>query len=135
MEISFIKREISRQFIRFCFVGAESLILVYLVFIVLSYFINLSYIFSYILSFVSGTLFSFFFNKLFSFKSKRAFLCEIWTYFLVYLISLILGGLLLKYLVNQLYFEPLFATIPVFILTISINFLGSKFLVFNNKEK
>lgn len=117
----------------FCFVGLTSVTLVYLTFIIFLYFIKLQYSLSYFLAFITGTAFSFFFNKRLSFGSKKYFLKEIWIYFIIYFTSLILGGFLLRYLVNILNIKPLFATIPVFMFTIAVNFLGSKLLVFKDK--
>ncbi len=134
MGIFFLNKKINKQFIMFCFVGATSVTLVYLVFLISLYFIKLQYLLSYALSFSIGTIFSFYFNKYLSFESKKNFLGEICIYFMVYLISLLLGGFLLKYLTEEMYFEPLFATIPVFAVTITINFFGAKFLAFKNKK-
>lgn len=129
-----LKREISKQFLRFCLVGLESTVLNYLLFVIFIYFFYVDYTISFIVGFVIGTLFGFIFNKLWSFESKREYFKEIWLYFLVYLISLGAGMLFLRFLVNSFNISPLIANIPVLVLTTFMNFFGTKILAFKNKK-
>jgi len=129
-----LKRDITKQFLKFCLVGLESTILNYLFFIIFLYFILLSYTLSFAIGFITGTLFGFVFNKLWSFESERNPSKEIVVYFVVYLISLFLGMLCLRILVNQLDMKPIIANIPVLAITTLINFFGTKILAFNNTK-
>lgn len=129
-----LKREIIKQFLRFCLIGLESTILNYLFFIILLYFLFVNYTISFIIGFVAGTLFGFVFNKIWAFESEKSPYREIGPYFLVYLFSLIIGILLIRFLVNQVGIAPVLANIPVLFITTIINFFGTKFLAFKNKK-
>jgi putative flippase GtrA len=134
MKLGFIKREVSKQFLKFCVVGFESTISNYLTFTTMIYFLFINYIVSFITGFIFGTLFGFVFNKMWSFESKRNYKLEIGIYFLIYLISLGIGILLLRFLVDHLNISPIVANIPVLILTTLINFSGTKIFVFKNRK-
>jgi putative flippase GtrA len=98
------------------------------------YFLMVNYVWAYAIGFIVGTLFGFVFNKLWTFESEREVHKEIWVYFLVYLVSLGVGALLLKFLVNNIGLEPVIANVPVLVVTTIINFFGTKILAFRNKK-
>ncbi len=129
-----LKKEISKQFMRFCFVGIESAVLTFLVFIILFNFLLVNYIFAFAGGFIAGTFFGFIFNKIWSFKSKRESKKEVGLYFLIYTISLIVGIFFIKFLVNSFELNPIIANIPVLALTTIINFFGTKIFVFKNAK-
>ena len=131
---SIFKREISKQFLRFCLVGLESTILNYLVFLIMVYFISINYTLSYITGFIVGTFFGYFFNKVWSFESKNKYSKEIINYFLFYVASLIIGTFLIRILVNSFNINPLVANIPVIGITTIMNFFGTKIFAFKNKK-
>ena len=131
---SIFKREISKQFLRFCLVGLESTILNYLLFIVMIYFLFVDYTLSYIAGFIIGTLFGFVFNKIWSFESKSDYNKEIFMYFIIYSFSLVIGTFAIRGLVNYAGIKPIIANIPVIILTTLINFFGTKIFAFKNKK-
>lgn len=129
-----LKRDVVKQFIRFAVIGLESTVLNYLFFLILLYFLTVNYVLSYAVGFVTGTLFGFVFNKLWTFESEREVYKEIWIYFLVYLASLGIGALLIKFIVTSFNIIPAVANIPVLIVTTLINFFGTKILAFRNKK-
>ena len=128
------KREVGKQFIKFCLIGLESTVLNYLIFLILLHFLFVNYLIASAIGFISGTIFGFFFNKLWTFESKRKSKVEIGPYFLVYLFSLGVGLLALKFIVSFMDIKPIIANVPVLVLTTIINFFGTKILVFKNKK-
>lgn len=128
------KREITRQFLMFCLVGAECTILNYFVFLVLLGTFSINYLFSAGAGFIAGVLFGFIFNKVISFRSKKSSSKTLPRYFLVYLISLILNLGLLKVLVEVLRFGPIVSNLVIAPLIVLLNFLGTKLVAFGNKE-
>ena len=96
-----LKRDVVKQFLRFLLIGLESTVLNYLFFLILLYFLMVNYVASYAIGFVVGTLFGFVFNKLWTFESEREAHKEIGIYFLVYLISLGIGAVLIRFIVNH----------------------------------
>ena len=129
-----LKRDVVKQFLRFLLIGLESTVLNYLFFLILLYFLMVNYVASYAIGFVVGTLFGFVFNKLWTFESEREAHKEIGIYFLVYLISLGIGAVLIRFIVNHFNLIPAIANIPVLVVTTIINFLGTKVLAFRNKK-
>ena len=129
-----LKREISRQFIRFCLIGLECTVLYYLVFILLYNYLSFHYLTSALISFLSGIFFGFAFNKIFTFNSKEKNTIAFPTYFLVYLFSMIFTLVSLKLLVDFLKINPLISFALLIPITTLINFLGTKIFVFKNKK-
>lgn len=129
-----LKRDVSRQFIRFCLVGAESTILYYLIFILALYFLSINYTISFAAGFVAGTFFGFIFNKVWTFESERNPSREIGQYFLIYLISFGIGFFSIKFLVDNLGLLPIIANLPTLAITTLINFFGTKIFAFRNKK-
>lgn len=134
MAFSLLKRDVSRQFIKFCLIGLESTVLNYLVFLILFYYFSINYLFSAGAGFVSGVFVGFIFNKLYTFRSKDSTSKTIPLYFLVYLFSLVVTILGLKFLVESLGIKPLIGTAILIVITTIINFFGTKVLVFKNKR-
>jgi putative flippase GtrA len=129
-----LKREISKQFLRFGLVGLEGAILTYLIYLILFNFFNLPYTSSYIFGFIAGTLFGFYFNKYFSFESKEEIIRSLFIYLIVYSFSLLFGSFFIKVLVNNFGMNPIFAIIPISVFTTLINFFGIKIFAFKNKK-
>jgi putative flippase GtrA len=129
-----LKRDVTKQFLKFCLVGLESTVLNYLFFLILLYFFAVNYTLSFAVGFIAGTLFGFVFNKLWSFQSERDSSKEIGLYILVYVFSLFLGILFLRFFVDSMHISPVVANLPVLILTTLINFFGTKILAFKNKK-
>jgi putative flippase GtrA len=129
-----LKREVTKQFLRFCLVGIESTIFTYLIYLLFFHFFGFTYAFSYVPGVVLGTLFGFYFNKSFSFESREEIKKSLFIYLGVYAFSLTIGGFFLKLLVNKGGLHPLIAIIPVLIFTTIVNFLGTKILAFKNMK-
>jgi putative flippase GtrA len=129
-----LSKEISKQFLKFCFIGLEITIFSYLLFIVLFYFFSVNYIISSGIGFIGGVLLGFIFNKMYTFKSKRKNRIALPQYFLVYLVSLIVTMVLIRFFVENLNFHPLLSYLVIEPIIIAINFLGTKIWVFKNKQ-
>ena len=134
MRLLIFKREVSKQFIRFCLIGLESTVLNYLVFLVLFSFLSINYLVAAAIGFIAGTLLGFIFNKIYTFESQRKAQREIAPYFLVYLFSLVFTILAMKFLVDFLLIKPLIANVFVIAITTIINFFGTKIIAFKNKK-
>jgi putative flippase GtrA len=129
-----LKRPAAKQLIRFVLIGLESSVLTYLIFIIFMHFLHVNYTVSFMLGFIAGIFFGFTFNKIWTFESKRNFEKEIWIYFIVYFISLGVGTLMIRFLVESFNINPLVANLPTIGVTTVINFLGTKVLAFRNKK-
>jgi putative flippase GtrA len=132
--MGFLKRAVTRQFLKFCLIGLESTILNYLVFLFFYYFLSSHYLLSAGIGFISGTIFGFFFNKVYSFGSRKWINRELPLYFLVYLFSLSLNLLLLKMIVTITPLGSLVSNVLLLPLMTLLNFIGSKIIAFQNKE-
>ena len=129
-----LKREISKQFFKFCLIGVTITVFAYLIFLILFYFLSFDYLFAAAIGFIAGTLLGFIFNKIYTFRSKEKSLITMPQYFLLYLFSLIFYLLTLKLLVEILNFNLLISILLVQVLIVLINFFGSKIIVFKNKK-
>lgn len=130
----FSKREISKQFIKFCLIGFESTVLNYLTFLILFNFFSTNYLFSSGIGFVVGTFFGFIFNKKYTFDSNKESKKEVLPYFLVYLFSLLFTIFAMKILVEFIQINPLIANIFVIAITTILNFFGTKIFAFKNEK-
>ena len=127
-------KKISKQFIKFCLIGAENTTITYLSFLILFYYIEINYLLASGIAFILGTSFGFFFNKIYTFNSKRNFAITLPKYFLVYLTSLFFSLFSIKVLVDFVGLAPLLSLLLVNPLIVFMNFFGIKILVFKNKE-
>lgn len=128
------KRKVSGQFIKFCLIGLECTILNYLVFIIFLYFFSIYYLISAGCGFFSGVLLGFIFNKKYTFNSNKKISIALPKYFLIYLLSLAIHILLLKFLVEYLSIKTLISNALLLPITTTINFLGTKIFAFENRE-
>ena len=129
-----LKREVVKQFLKFCLIGIEITVLSYLIFIILYYFLQVNYMISTGVGFVAGVLLGFLFNKLYTFQSKRKNLVTIPEYFLVYTSTLFFTLSFVGFLVEFLNIKPLLSYLLTQPFIILINFLGLKIIVFKNKK-
>ena len=124
-----LKKILSNQFLRFCFVGGLSTIINYSVFYLLLV-SGIHYLISSAIGYLTGVLVGFTLNKKFTFRSEsKQYSIEITKYLFVYTASLFLGLGLLRLLVS-FGLSALLANVCSIGLTTITNFLGSKFFVF-----
>lgn len=134
MVFSILRRDVSKQFLKFCLVGLESTILNYLVFLVLFIFLGIHYLVAGGLGFISGTIPGYIFNKIYSFESDRKNVIAFPIYLGVYTFSLVFTIVSLKFLVDYIGINPLISNPITIIMTTVLNFFGTKILAFQNKK-
>lgn len=124
-----------KQFQRFAVVGVANTTIGYSVFFLLFHFVHLYYILSAVLGYVSGLLFGFTFSRRWAFRSsdvRRG--RQLLRFGSVYLTSLALSMLFLKFLVAMLRFDPRIANVFAIGLSTMTNFLGCKYVVFRQRQ-
>ena len=129
-----LKREVSKQFLRFCLVGLESTILNYWLFLILFLFLGVNYLIAGGIGFVSGTAFGYVFNKIYSFQSGRKDSIAFPIYLAVYSFSLVFTIFSLKVLVDFFGINPLISNLITISITTIMNFFGTKIFAFKNKK-
>ena len=129
-----LKREISRQVLRFALVGTESTVLNYLLFLIMLVLFDLNYLLSAATGFIAVVLFGFYFNKIYTFESKRKAQVSLPLYFGVYALSLVINLALLFVLVESFGMNKVASNLILFPFIIILNFLGSKIIAFRNKK-
>ncbi|VVB78730.1 GtrA-like protein [uncultured archaeon] len=132
--MAILKKEVSKQFLKFCLIGLESTVLNYLVFLTMFYFISINYLVSAGTGFVSGVFLGFIFNRLYTFNSKEKSISTIPGYLLVYLFSLVFSLIALKFLSESIMINPLVSNALLIPITTVMNFFGTKIFVFKNKK-
>lgn len=130
--IKILKREITKQAIKFLIIGALSTIINYGIFFILFSVFHLNYIAASGAGYITGMFFGFFYNKRYTFRSKMQFKKTLPLYFIIYTISLIIGLSSLEFLVSDKGINVYFANFLVLIITTLTNFFGTKLLVFKN---
>ena len=92
---------------------------------------------SQIIAWVAAVIFAFVVNKIFVFEDKntesRALFRQIWQFVSVRIASFVLETLLMWILIDILSVNTDIAKIPVAVLTVVINYIASKLLVFRKK--
>ncbi|MDD2915784.1 MAG: GtrA family protein [Gallionella sp.] len=121
-----VRKIIQGEFARFLLVGATNTLLSYLVYLFLLEF--LVYLLAYSLAYCIGIVISYFLNVYFVFK-KRASFGSFIKFPAVYVIQYCLGAGILWLLVDRAGISPAISMIGVIILTIPVTFLASRFVL------
>ena len=124
-----ISKKIINETKDYILVGTFSLIIDFLVYYLLSFYISPSI--SKKVSFLTGTTWSYFMNKKITFKSEGKLIPQLGLFILVYILSFSINFIshdfLIKYINNYVPF-----LVSTF-LSIFINYIGQKFIVFKKK--
>lgn len=137
MSMSLLKRleakdmGVKSQFSRFVLVGGISTIINYALFFLLFRMFGINYIAASATGYVVGTLFGYIFNARLTFRSKPGL--SVVPYFLVYLFSLIASLGVLKFFASSVGINPMYANILAIGFSTVTNFLGSRYIAFNEK--
>jgi putative flippase GtrA len=125
------------QIIKFTAVGILNTLIDISVAFALKGFFGIYYIICQIVGYTSGTLNSFFLNKFFTFKRNGAgqnSLLQFTRFIAINLVSLGATLVILKLLIDVLLINFYISKVIVTILSLSINFIGSKFWVFKKVD-
>jgi putative flippase GtrA len=114
------------EFFRFLLVGTLNTFLSYLLYLVLLSF--LSYLPAYTITYLVGIILSYFLNVLFVFKYRLS-ITTFFKYPIVYIIQYLIGVSMLWALVDNVAMSPEFAMISVIVVTIPITFITSRFIL------
>ena len=117
--------------VRFLIVGGGSTACNYGIYAILYLVFMVHYGLSFIIGYLSGVTFAYFLNRAWTFRiTSPSYSEHVWGYFLVYLISLIVGFCCIKFLVVIFYVDPLLANLITIFITTFLNYIGTKFWVF-----
>ncbi len=125
---------LKKQFVRFIIVGSLATSLSYSVFLIALRVFDINYLIAACLGFVFGVLLGFLLNKNWTFdakneKSKKT----AFSYFAVYIFSLIISLLFLKVMVDSVGLSPELSNFLGIGVSTFTNFSGTKFFVFKKK--
>jgi putative flippase GtrA len=126
------RHHIPKQVFPFLLVGACSTIITYSTFLIFLRIFGLHYLIANAAGFIFSIGFSYYCNQRWTFDSKGS--KSFTKYISFYLVSLVLGSILLRILVEFFGFIPEIASLLAIAITTCVNFLGVKFLVFNTKS-
>ncbi|MBP9885970.1 MAG: GtrA family protein [Leptospiraceae bacterium] len=130
------KNQFLEKLIKFLFVGGFSTIVNYLSFFVLFEYFLVQYLIASVIGYITGIFFSYFLNKKWTYKiAKDSNDVFIHKYLVVYLLSLGASSITLKSLVDYFGIYPLIANIIAIGQSTVTNFVGTTFLVFNDKDR
>ncbi|SFC17271.1 Uridine kinase [Flexibacter flexilis DSM 6793] len=129
-----LKSPIIQQILRFAVVGGFSTAVNYSTFYALLQLLDINYLAASATGFLVGVVVGYFFNKKWTFNAETASKNDWWKYATVYLCSLICGLVFLYIVVDKIgVYKPLGNLLSI-ILTTIINFIGTRFWVFNNAQ-
>ena len=127
----------NKEIINYLIVGGLTTVVSYLSYAFVSRILGFDYKLSTVLSWVCAVLFAYFANKTVVFKSKstskKHFFIEVVNFFKYRVLSLIIDMILMIILVSLLSINDLIAKIIVQFIIVAINYVFSKFFVFNKK--
>jgi putative flippase GtrA len=120
-----------KTFLKFILVGVSNTLLNFLVFFITFRLLNIFYILSSVISFIFAFTNSYFWNKTWTFK-KISNQYQLPKFFIVNILSLLINVIILFLAVEILNIHPLIGQIFGISSSLSINFLGNRYWVFNN---
>lgn len=121
---------ISKQILKFSVVGLLSTVVNYSLFYLLFKIMGIYYIIASAVGFFLGVLVGYTLNKNWTFGGAVSTANDVYKYYMVYLLSLLISLAFLKFLVVVLGLEPAIANCLMICLSTCINFVGIKCWVF-----
>jgi putative flippase GtrA len=115
-----------REFARFLLVGATNTLFSYLLFLLLLVFVD--YLPAYTVAYAAGIVLSYYLNVRFVFR-KQVSLASFLKFPMVYVIQYALGAATLWLLVGKAGIPPALAMVGVIVVTIPVTFLASRFVL------
>lgn len=127
----------NREMIDYLVVGGLTTVVSYVSYAFVSRILNCDFKLSTIISWVCAVLFAFFANKIIVFKSKtqnkRQLFLEVFNFFKFRILSLFIDMALMIILVDFLSINDLIAKFLVQFIIVAVNYIFSKFFIFNKK--
>lgn len=125
---------LNKYFLKFVIVGIIATIINYSFFYYLYQFLLINYIISSTSGYILGLIIGFLINKFWTYESKsKISFKESLLYLSVYMFSLVLGLIFLKFQVEYILIPVLIANFFTIGLTTLTNYVGTRFLVFKIK--
>jgi len=124
-------KELFKQFSKYSIIGFGSVIIDYSTYKLFIFFEFLTPSYSKIFSFIIGAIWSFYFNKKITFKSKNKNLLRIILFICLSFVSLFFNSFTHDYF--YFYYSNNISFLIATIVSVVINFLGLKYIVFNEK--
>ena len=127
-----ISKNASRRSLkRFLIVGVASTCVNYGTYLLTYLVLMMDYDLAFIIGFVSGVAFGYLLNRAWTFQVRSgAHRRYVWRYLAVYITSLLIGLILIRWSVNGLGVDPIIANLCTILVTTCINYVGTKFWVF-----
>lgn len=132
--LGFLKREISKQFIKFSIIGFFSIIVNLGIFYILWNYFSINYGLSALTGYIFAIIFEFVFNNKITFEKYERGVRVFSKYIFVYLITLGFYLGVLHVLVEQLLLDAFISNVILMPFVGFINFLGTKFVAFRDKR-
>ena len=128
----------NREVVDYLIIGGLTTVVSYVSYAIVSRVIGLDFKVSTILSWLCAVIFAFFANKIIVFKSKteskNQFILEIFNFFKYRILSLVIDMVLMIVLVDFLNINDLIAKFFVQFIIVAINYIFSKFFIFNKRD-
>lgn len=128
-----MKNKLQKELLSYIIVGVFAVLIDFLFYKIFSDIFLIDISISKRLSFILGSIWSFIFNKFVTFQSFERKLSQVFLFVIVYFISFISNSLCHDFLLNFMSGNNPFYISTV--LSIIINYLGQKFVVFKKKSK
>lgn len=115
-----------QQFFRFMAMGALSTAVTYVIYVLLSLYFN--YQIAYFFSYIMGIVLSYYLNVLYVFDKKISLRTFV-RFPLVYLIQYLIGALFLGIFVEKLAISTLVAPVLILVITLPLSFVLSRYIL------
>lgn len=123
-----------QEVISYLFFGVLTTLINFIFYLVLTDIFEVHYTVATVVSWIAAVLFAYITNKMYVFKTKGNILKELGNFIVLRLLSLGLDLGLMVVMVTILQINDLFSKIVVNIIIVIINYLLSKFMIFQKKE-
>lgn len=122
------------EFLRYCFIGGCTTFINYLIYIICLFLFHEKYIAANTIAWCFAVIFAFYANKHFVFQSETTSGKEIFSFFFLRLLTLLLENSLLYVCIQQLGFHTVFSKLAVSVVTVLSNYVLCKCKVFTNEK-
>ena len=130
-----IKKLIYRHklFVKYSIVGGIAAVVDFSILFILTDFLNVYYLISATISFIISALTNYFLNRKWTFRSNDKKRKQLPVFFTITSIGLVLNNSIMFFLVERLFLWYIWAKVIATAVVLIWNFLGNKYLTFNEK--